>query len=84
MSLTAYALKMGQPDLRAAGKFLSAVIIYLGNALAIVFLMGVLFPRTVSWGRFAHVTGVEALAAVKEVGKGTQLVWGSWCSTPKK
>ena len=84
MALTAYALKMDQPDLKAAGKFLSAVLIYLGNAVSIVFLLGVLFPKTVSWGRFARVTGTETLTAVKEVGKGTQIVWGSWCSTPKK
>src|SRR5262249_27228496 len=42
MALTAFALKMDQPDLKASGKFLSAVIIYLGNTLTIVFLLGVL------------------------------------------
>ena len=75
MALTAYALKMDQPDLKATGKFLSAVIIYLGNTVAIVFLLGILFPRTVSWSRFARITGREAVAAVKEVGKGSQVVW---------
>jgi hypothetical protein len=75
MALTAYALKMDQPDLKAAGKFLSAVIIYLGNMVSIVFLLGILFPRTVSWGRFARVSGVETLVAVKEVGRGTQVIF---------
>jgi len=75
MALTAYALRMDQPDLKATGKFLSAVIIYLGNTVAVVFLLGVLFPRTVSWGHFARVSGREAFVAVKEVSKGTQVVW---------
>jgi len=77
MALTAYALKMDQPDLKASGKFLSAVIIYLGNTISIVFLLGILFPRTVSWSRFAVVSGREAVAAVKEVTKGSQVVWNS-------
>ncbi len=77
MALTAYALKMDQPDLKAAGKFLSAVLIYLGNTLSIVLLLGILFPQTVSWGRFARVSGRGALVAVKQVGKGTQVVWHS-------
>jgi hypothetical protein len=84
MALTAYALKMDQPDLKAAGKFLSAVIIYLGNTVSIVFLLGVLFPKTVSWGHFARVTGAETLAAVKEVGKGTQIVWQETLGVPNK
>src|SRR5258708_4828669 len=68
MALTAYALKMDQPDLKTSGKFLSAVFIYLGNAVSIIFLLGVLFPRTVSWGRFARVSGVETIEAVKQIG----------------
>ena len=84
MALTAYALKMDQPDLKAAGKFLSAVIIYLGNTIAIVFLLGVLFPKTVSWGRFARVTGTQTLAAVKEIGIGTQIVWKEAAGGPSK
>jgi hypothetical protein len=75
MALTAYALKMDQPDLKTTGKFLSAIIIYLGNSVSIVFLLGILFPRTVSWGRFARIAGREAVVAVKEVGKGSQVVW---------
>ena len=75
MALTAFALKQDQPDLKATGRFLSAVIIYLGNTVSIVFLMGVLFPRTVSWQRFARVSGREALSAVKQVGRGSQVVW---------
>ncbi len=88
MALTAYALKMDQPDLKAAGKFLSTVIIYLGNALSIVLLLGVLFPRTVSWGRFVRVSGEQTLVAVKEVTTGTELVWQSatksLANSPKK
>ena len=76
MALTAYALKMDQPDLKATGKFLAAVVIYLGNTVAMVFLLGVLFPHTVSWRRFARVTGHETLVAVKEVSRGSQVVWG--------
>ena len=77
MALTTYALKMDQPDLKAAGKFLSAVIIYLGNVVAIMFCLGVLFPKTVSWGRFARITGAQTMTAVKEVGRGTEIVWES-------
>ncbi len=79
MALTAYALKMDQPDLKAAGKFLSAMIIYLGNTLSIVLFLGVLFPRTVSLARFARVSGRETLAAVKNVYQGIQdlpPLWG--------
>ena len=75
MALTAYALKMDQPDLKASGKFLSAVLIYLGNTVSVVFLLGILFPRTVSWKRFVRVSGEEALTAVKQVSRGTQVVW---------
>ena len=75
MALTSYALKQDQPDLKATGKFLSGTIIYLGNTVSIVFLLGVLFPRTVSWQRFARTSGQEALTAVKQVGKGSYVVW---------
>src|SRR6202012_4734958 len=75
MALTAYALKMDQPDLKAAGKFLSAVLIYLGNTLSIVLLLSILFPRTVSLGRFARKSGRETLFAVEQIGRGTQVVW---------
>jgi len=75
MALTTYALKMDQPDLKTSGTFLSAVVIYLGNALTIIFILGVLFPRTVSWGHFVRVSGSETLEAVKQVTKGTQIVW---------
>jgi len=75
MALTAYALKQDQPDLKPTGKFLSAVIIYLGNTVVVVFLLGILFPRTVSWRRFMSVSGREAWLAVKHVGKGSQILW---------
>ncbi len=74
MALTAYALKMDQPDLKSAGKFLSAILIYLGNVLSVMLVLGLLFPKTVSWKTFAHVSGLEAVDAVKQVGKGTQVV----------
>lgn len=74
MALTAYALQMDQPDLRLAGKFLSGVVIYLGNVVSVVMLLGVLFPKTVSWTRFAHESRAGTWDAVKNVGKGTQVV----------
>ncbi len=76
MALTAYALMIDQPDLKSAGKFLSAVLIYLGNALSVILVLGLLFPRTVSWKRFAKVSGEETLEAVKQLTKGTQVVVG--------
>jgi hypothetical protein len=75
MALTVYALKMDQPDLKATGQLLSALIIWLGNALSIVLVLGILFPRTVSWTRFAKVSGAHALEAVRQVQKGSQVVW---------
>jgi len=75
MALTGYALKMDQPDLKAAGKFLSAVIIFLGNTVSIVFLLGILFPRTVSWKQFARASGQGTLQAVKQVTDGARVVW---------
>jgi hypothetical protein len=78
MALTAYALKMDQPDLKTSGKFLSAVVIYLGNAISVIFLLGVLFPRTVSWGHFARVSGAETLEAVENVGRGVRALPPLW------
>src|SRR5262249_24161394 len=75
MALTAFALKQNQPDLKATGRFLSAIIIYLGNAASIVFLLGVLFPKTVSWSRFARISGREAVSAVEQVSRGSYVVW---------
>jgi len=74
LALTAFALRQGQPDLKPSGRFLSAVLIYLGNAMAMVLLLGMLFPKTFSWKRFAVTTGEEAATAVKQVGKGTYRV----------
>jgi hypothetical protein len=84
MALTVFALKMDQPDLKAAGKFLSAVLIYLGNAFALVFLLGILFPQTVSWRRFAVVSGIETVEVVKQVSKGTQVVMEGALRVAKK
>lgn len=75
MALTAYALKQGQPDLKAAGKFLSALIIYLGNAASLVFLLGALFPRTVSWNQFLRASGRQTVSALRQIGRGGSLVW---------
>lgn len=74
MALTVYALKQDQPDLKPSGRFLSAVVIFLGNAVSVAFLFGVLFPNTVSWRQFALTTGVEAITAVEQVGRGTAVV----------
>ncbi len=81
MALTAYALKQNQPDLKLAGKFLSATLIYLGNVVSLVFLLGVLFPRTVSWSRFLRTSGLETVTAVRQVGRGTQIAWQSATET---
>lgn len=75
MALTAYALMMDQPDLKAAGKFLSGILIYLGNVFSVIAVLGVLFPRTVSYKKVAAVSSAEAMDAVKQVGKGTQVVF---------
>lgn len=75
MALTGYALRIDQPDLKAAGKFLSGVLIYMGNAGVIIFVLGVLFPKSVSYRRAVEVSGTEALDAVRQVSKGTQIVW---------
>ncbi|MFA5975944.1 MAG: M50 family metallopeptidase [Elusimicrobiota bacterium] len=75
MALTVYALKEGQPDLKTAGKYLSVLIIYLGNVVSIAFLLGVLFPHTVSWNRFMRVSGRQTVAALRHVGRGSVIAW---------
>jgi len=75
MALTGYALKQNQPDLKTAGKFLSAIIIYLGNTASIVFLLGILFPRTVSWGHFVRLSGRHTVSALRQVGHGGTVAW---------
>ncbi len=75
MALTAFALQQKQPDLKTAGTFLSAVIIYLGNAASVVFLLGMLFPRTVSLGHFVRLSGENTVSAVEQVTRGGQFVW---------
>jgi hypothetical protein len=70
MALTVYALKHDQPDLKLVGKFLSAVIIFLGNTASIIFLLGLLFPRTISWNRFLRLSGAHTVIAWREVGHG--------------
>lgn len=75
VALTVYALKMDQPDLKTSGRFLSGVIIYLGNAASVVFLLGILFPRTVSWKSFARVSGEKTFYALRQVGQGGVYVY---------
>ena len=75
MALTLFALKHDQPDLKLMGKFLSAVIIFLGNTASLVFLLGLLFPRTVSWNRFIHLSGTHTLSAWRQVGEGGYVLY---------
>ena len=75
LALTRFALSQGQPDLKPSGLFLSAVVIYLGNAFSIVLMLGVLFPKTVSWMSFARTTGQETWTAVRQAGTGAAYVW---------
>lgn len=69
-ALTAFALRQRQPDLKPTGRLLSGVVIFLGNALSLVFVMGVAFPRTVSWNHFARTSGRHTLSAWREIGHG--------------
>jgi hypothetical protein len=74
-ALTIHALREGQPDLKPTGKLLSGVIIFLGNTASIIFLMGVLFPKTVSWHRFAALSGKETVSAWRHIGHGGYAVY---------
>jgi hypothetical protein len=75
MALTGFALRQGQPDLKPTGMFLSSIIIFMGNALAIVFLMGIAFPRTVSWNHFARMSGSQTISAWRGIGRGGYLFY---------
>ncbi len=68
ISLTVFALRQNQPDLRMAGTFLSGVLIFLGNALCVVFLLGILFPRTVSWTHFFRQSSRQTAGVYKNIG----------------
>jgi len=74
-ALTVYALKQGQPDLKAGGKFLSGVLIVLGNSLVLVFLLGVLFPHTVSWGTFLRETKIHTVTLCRLIGVEGSRLW---------
>ena len=74
-ALTVYALKQDQPDLKSGGKFLSGVIIFLGNAFVLVFLLGILFPRTVSWAVFLRGTKNDTLLLCRRLGRGGSYLW---------
>ena len=82
VALTVYALKQKQPDLRAAGILLSAVLIFLGNSLSIVFMLGVLFPRTVSWDSFVRHSGRETVTALRQLSQGGLTVWRAAAHVP--
>ncbi len=75
VGLTVFALQQNQPDLKVAGWFLSSVVILLGNALSVVLLLGLAFPRTVSWTTLLRMSAKETWQAYQEVGRGGQQVW---------
>ena len=74
-ALTVHALVQKQPDLKPTGRLLSSVIIFLGNSFAMVFLLGVAFPRTVSWHHFARLSGQRTISAWREIGHGGYVVY---------
>ncbi len=74
-ALTAYALKQDQPDLKSGGKFLSGILIFLGNSLVLVFLLGVLFPHTVSWALFLRGTKTHTVLLCRRIGSGGSYLW---------
>jgi hypothetical protein len=75
VSLTAYALKQDQPDLKSGGRLLSGILIFLGNAVFLVFTLGVLFPRTVSWVAFLSNTKNHTLIFCRRMGQGGAYIW---------
>src|SRR4030095_1457696 len=74
-ALTFYALKQKQPDLKSGGKFLSGVLIFLGNSIVLVFMLGILFPRTVSWAAFLRGTKIHTVIFCRQLGSGSSYVW---------
>jgi hypothetical protein len=75
VALTFFALKQDQPDLKSGGKFLSGIFIFLGNAFALVFLLGVLFPQTVSWAMFLRSTKINTVVFCRRVGSCSSDIW---------
>jgi hypothetical protein len=75
VALTFFALKQDQPDLKSGGKLLSGVVIFLGNALALVFVLGILFPQTVSWGVFLRGTKQHTVLLCQRMGQGGAQIW---------
>lgn len=65
VGLTVHALRQGQPDLKLGGRFLSAVLIYLGNAGILAAVLLALFPRTTSLKQFAGVAGQESWRSIE-------------------
>lgn len=63
VSLTVFALRQHQPDLRYVGPFLSLVLIFLINGLIFVVLLKLLWPRGVSLTTF----GTEVLVIWKNL-----------------
>jgi hypothetical protein len=84
-ALTLFALKQGQPDLKAGGTFLSGVLIVLGNSLVLVFLLGVLFPKTVSWSAFLQGSKTHTLVLCRLIGVESTRLWvhgSKWINGP--
>ena len=75
IGLTVFALRQSQPDLKVAGWFLSSVLIFLGNSVCLVLLLGVLFPRTISWMALVRQSAHETWHAYRAAGHGGQRVW---------
>jgi hypothetical protein len=74
-ALTFFALKQKQPDLKSGGKFLSGVLIFLGNAMVLVFMLGILFPKTVSWAAFLSGTKTHTVIFCRHLGSGSCYLW---------
>jgi hypothetical protein len=81
-ALTFFALKQKQPDLKSGGKFLSGVLIFLGNAIVLVFLLGVLFPKTVSWAMFLRGTKTHTVMICRQLISGSTYLWNQGQSYP--
>ncbi len=74
-ALTLYALRQNQPDLKSGGTFLSGVLIVLGNSLVLIFLLGVLFPHTVSWSVFLRSTKTHTITLCRFIGTEGSRLW---------
>lgn len=73
VALTAYALRQRQPDLNHVGPFLSLVLIFLANGLALILLLKILYPSLVSIKIFGFHWWRDAVFLWKKV-----LDYGAW------